>query len=98
MFSCVILAAHTFLISFINLLHISYLHQYIYVYFFQDTALDKAKLPVPEPSDAERASLVNFDDIANDLKKLYTQIKSQYFVFSLDWLMLENVYKFCMYM
>lgn len=53
----------------------------IYNIFYQDTALDKAKLPVPEPSDAERASLVNFDDIANDLKKLYTQIKSWYFLF-----------------
>lgn len=46
--------------------------------------MDKAKLPVPEPSDAERASLVNFDDIANDLKKLYTQIKSQYFFHPFD--------------
>ncbi|GFU28300.1 formin-2 [Nephila pilipes] len=48
-----------------------------YVKLYQkDCSLDKAKLPVPEPSDAERASLVNFDDIANDLKKLYSQIKS----------------------
>ncbi|KAG8189077.1 hypothetical protein JTE90_028626 [Oedothorax gibbosus] len=48
-----------------------------YVKLYQkDCTLDKAKLPVPEPSDAERASLVNFDDIANDLKKLHSQIKS----------------------
>ncbi|XP_054711140.1 formin-2-like [Uloborus diversus] len=46
-----------------------------YVKLYQeDLSFDKAKLPVPEPSDAERASLVNFDDISNDLKKLYSQI------------------------
>nr|XP_042906430.1 formin-2 isoform X2 [Parasteatoda tepidariorum] len=42
----------------------------------EDSSLDKAKLPVPEPGDAERASLVNFDDIAKDLNKLLSQIKS----------------------
>ncbi|CAN8008666.1 unnamed protein product, partial [Ixodes pacificus] len=42
----------------------------------QDATLEKAKFPLPEPSDMERAGLVNFNDIAADLVKLHAQLKS----------------------
>jgi len=36
----------------------------------EDRGTPEAKLPVPEPSDIERASTINFDDIESDLRKL----------------------------
>ncbi|KAH7986205.1 hypothetical protein HPB52_025131 [Rhipicephalus sanguineus] len=55
------------------------LHYIVRVYiskFQEDVSQEKAKFPLPEPTDMERAGLVNFDDIRADLKKLDAQIKS----------------------
>lgn len=55
------------------------LHYIVRVYvrqFQKDATLEKAKFPLPEPSDMERAGLVNFNDIAADLVKLHTQLKN----------------------
>ncbi|CAN7942117.1 unnamed protein product, partial [Ixodes hexagonus] len=55
------------------------LHYIVRVYvrqFQKDATQEKAKFPLPEPSDMERAGLVNFDDIAADLQKLHAQVKS----------------------
>lgn len=55
------------------------LHYIVRVYvnkFQSEVSQQKAKFPLPEPADIERAALVSFDDVSNDLKKLLGQIKS----------------------
>lgn len=44
-----------------------------------DAGSDKAKVPTPEPSDIQKAALVNFDDIEQELKKLFVSIKRKTF-------------------
>lgn len=53
------------------------LHYIVRVYiskFQPDITQEKTKFPLPEPSDVERAGLVNFDDVRADLKKLHSQV------------------------
>ena len=38
----------------------------------------KSQLPVPEPSDITQASLVNFDDIEQELKKIATSVEGMF--------------------
>lgn len=58
----------------ITLLH--YIVRLYMSHFQEDVSLEKANFPLPEPSDIERSSYVNFEDMSKDLKKLYTQITS----------------------
>ncbi|RWS04511.1 protein cappuccino-like protein, partial [Dinothrombium tinctorium] len=59
---------------------VTLLHYVVKLYVDKHISMDavlqdihNAKLPVPEPQNLERASLVVFDDIAAELKKLYSQ-------------------------
>lgn len=45
---------------------------------------EDAKLPVPEPSDIERASSTNFDDLEIELKKLKTDLNGRKKLFMLN--------------
>ncbi|GAB6021090.1 hypothetical protein CHUAL_003723 [Chamberlinius hualienensis] len=42
--------------------------------FDENAGTEKAKLPVPEPSDLDKAASVKFDDIQSDLKKLNQEL------------------------
>ncbi|GBN26758.1 Formin-2 [Araneus ventricosus] len=52
------------------------LHFVVKLYFTifeQEKQAEECHLPVPEPSDVERAGTVNFDDVRKELDKLYVQ-------------------------
>ncbi|GFW41966.1 formin-2 [Trichonephila clavipes] len=52
------------------------LHFVVKLYFTifeQNKSAEDCHLPVPEPSDVERAGTVNFDDVKKELDKLYVQ-------------------------
>lgn len=40
---------------------------------FQDKSAEDCHLPIPEPSDVDRAGIVNFDDVKKELDRLYVQ-------------------------
>ena len=67
----------------------SYLHfqdnsisllQYLVRYYVKnvdpDSGTEKSKLPLPEPSDVTKASLVNFEEAEQDIQKLKVATKS----------------------
>ena len=41
-----------------------------------DAGTEKSKLPLPEPSDVTKASLVNFEEAEQDIQKLKVATKS----------------------
>ena len=43
---------------------------YVQRFEMDDAGTDKAKLPVPDPSDITQASLVSFDDIAKEMARI----------------------------
>ena len=43
----------------------------------KDVEIEKAQLPVPEPSDVNQAAMVNFDDLEQELKKAQTSLDSK---------------------
>ena len=45
--------------------------------FDEEAGTDKAMFPLPEPSDVNKAALVNFDEIENELKSIQTSVKSE---------------------
>ena len=45
-----------------------------------DSGTDKAKLPIPEPSDINKAGLINFEEIENDLKKAKLDLDGEEFL------------------
>ncbi|XP_067119071.1 formin-like isoform X4 [Centruroides vittatus] len=54
------------------------LHYIVKIYvklYNKDTNIDNLKLPVPEPSDVERASLLYFEEISAELKRIHSQMK-----------------------
>lgn len=42
-----------------------------------DAGTDRTQLPIPEPSDINQASLVNFEDLEQELKKAQTSLESK---------------------
>ncbi|ESO96477.1 hypothetical protein LOTGIDRAFT_159891 [Lottia gigantea] len=51
-------------------------YKYIERYEREDAGTDHVKLPLPDPSDISQASLVNFDDIKKDLKRIKKDFES----------------------
>ena len=41
----------------------------------ENAGSDKAKLPTPEPSDINKAALVNFDEIEQEIKKIKSSLE-----------------------
>lgn len=42
-----------------------------------DVEIEKAQLPVPEPSDVIQAAMVNFEDLEQELKKAQMSLDSK---------------------
>ena len=51
--------------------------RYVILYEGETMGTDRAKLPLPDPSDISQASLVNFDDIEKELKKIKKDFQSR---------------------
>lgn len=49
-----------------------------YIKKIGDNPITEAALPVPEPSDIERAAAVQFDDIGAQIKKLRADLTSKF--------------------
>ncbi len=45
-----------------------------------DTESEKCVLPTPEPSDITKASLVNFEEIDQELKKLKSSLEGKHYI------------------
>ena len=54
---------------------LNYLVRYYVRNVDEDAGTDKSKLPLPEPSDINQASLVNFDELQEELKKAAESVK-----------------------
>ena len=50
-----------------------------YITNFEKDDGDKLDFPLPEPSDINQSSLVDFDAIKGDLKKVTDEVKSKFY-------------------
>ena len=56
------------------------IHEYVY-HLDPHAGTDMALLPIPEPSDVAKASLMNFDETADEIKKLNSSLDGNYYYF-----------------
>ncbi len=56
---------------------LQYLVRYFVSHFDADAGTDRAKLPMPEPSDVVKAGLVNFDEVEQEIQKISFNTKSE---------------------
>ena len=54
---------------------LNYMVRYYVRQIEEDAGTEKSKLPLPEPSDVNQASLVNFDELEEELRKVTDSVK-----------------------